>query len=384
MRHRAPRSGHLTIVMLLTLAVPATAQAASARSDVPHDPLRDRQWALDRMAFPEAWKSSRGAGVVVAVLDTGVDLGHPDLQGKLIVHPDADLVDPAGCRENGCVQDGPMDPHGHGTAMAGIIASRTGNQVGIAGAAPDALILPVRVRAADGTIAGDAVARGIVYAVDHGADVISMSLAEGAFPYEVENLWRENDPLCIAGGVCRNLDAMFDAIEYAWDRGAMLVGAAGNGIYVEGAAVPSCAEPAGHPRVLCVGATDYFDRHAYYSHFDAFNGNLVVGPSGGDVSASPLGEDLSPCSQRIVAPVPSEMVRPCPGDLPVGYTYVSGTSSPTALTAGLAALLMSRGMTNAETLSTIMETARDLGPPGRDALFGYGQVDAARAMSLLG
>jgi subtilisin family serine protease len=331
------------------------------------------------MGFPEAWRTTKGKGVVVAVLDTGADLHHPDLAGQLLVAPGADLVDPDGCEESSCVQDGPMDPHGHGTAMAGIIAARAGNGEGMAGAAPRARILPVRVRSADATVLWDAVAQGIVFATDHGADVINMSLAAAAFPYEVEGVWQDNDPFCMAAVECRQLKHIFAAIQYAWEHGAVLVAAAGNGYPVEGVAVPSCSQPAGHPRVLCVGATDFSDEHSYYSHSDPFNANLVVAPSGGDISGSVFGSEVAPCAERILATVPATLSRPCPGDLPVGYTYVSGTSSATAFTSALAALLVSEGLSNDEVMATIMATARDLGPPGRDPVFGHGQVDAAAA-----
>lgn len=201
-----------------------------------------------------------------------------------------------------------------------------------------------------------------------------------AFPYEVERAWQDNDPFCEIEFDCRYLKEMFEAIEYAWDRGAFVVASAGNG-YGMAPLIPFCFEPAGHPRVLCVGATDFEDRHTYYSNYDVANANLVVAPSGADVTGGPLSSTgTAPCEQRIAAPALSGKTFPCQEGLPGSYRYISGTSSSTALTAGVAALLSAQGLTNEEIMETIMGTARDLGVPGPDPIFGSGQVDAAAAV----
>src|SRR4051812_25863488 len=129
--------------------------SASAR----HDALRAHQWGLDQVHADQAWKITRGAGVVVAVIDSGVDLGHPDLKGALL--PGKDFTG------GGSV----ADDCGHGTEVTGVIAARAGNGIGIAGVAPDVKILPIR-DGAGCTVDMDSMRQGIDYAVAHGARVV--------------------------------------------------------------------------------------------------------------------------------------------------------------------------------------------------------------------
>jgi subtilisin family serine protease len=139
-------------------------------------------------------------GVVIAVLDTGVDLDHPDLEPNLVAG--WDFIDD---------DDHPDDPNGHGTHVAGIAAAASDNGIGIAGAAPDAQIMPVRVLDADGTGNDDIIADGIDWAVDHGADIVNLSLGESGF---VSRLTK--------GG------AINAAIRRASDADVIVVAAAGN------------------------------------------------------------------------------------------------------------------------------------------------------------
>src|SRR5918994_2972643 len=109
----------LVVVALLTAPVGAGSR----------DPFRGKQWGLERINAPGAWKISRGKGALIAIVDTGVDLKHPDLARKLVVRAGADIVDPKG-------GDGPLDENGHGTHVAGIAGAVTNNGVGVAGTAP--------------------------------------------------------------------------------------------------------------------------------------------------------------------------------------------------------------------------------------------------------
>ena len=127
-----------------TRSLAAGAQVLSVETDVPvgtmatageNDPMRSQQWALNQTSFEQAWSATRGAGVTVAVIDTGVDAAHQDLGS--VVLPGIDYIEPT--------RDGRYDPDGHGTHVAGIIAARVNNGRGIAGAAPGVHILPVRV-----------------------------------------------------------------------------------------------------------------------------------------------------------------------------------------------------------------------------------------------
>jgi subtilisin family serine protease len=134
------------------------------------DPLRSQQWALNQVPFEATWSFARGQGVIVAVVDTGVRADHQDLAGQVL--PGTDFVNPGG--------DGRTDPNGHGTHVAGIIAAAVANGVGIEGGAPGVKILPVRVLDANGQGYSSDVARGIVWAADHGARVINLSLGGNA------------------------------------------------------------------------------------------------------------------------------------------------------------------------------------------------------------
>jgi hypothetical protein len=142
------------------------------------DPLRPQQWALDQTSFELAWPTVSGSGVTVAVVDTGVLAAHEDLAGAVVagtdLASDAHSVDPFGT--------GMVDPAGHGTHVAGIIGARVNNGRGIAGAAPNVKILPVRVLDAHGTGVASNVAEGIIWAADHGARVINLSLGGGPSP----------------------------------------------------------------------------------------------------------------------------------------------------------------------------------------------------------
>jgi subtilisin family serine protease len=212
------RRRRASAALLLTLAA---ALLAAGPTD---DPLSAEQWHLDVVRAPEAWQATRGGATVVAVLDTGVDYGHPDLAGRLL--PGIDLVD-----------DGtpPDDELGHGTLVAGLIAALVDNAVGVAGAAPDTSILPVRVLDAEGS--GDAadVAEGIRYAVGQGARVINLSLAdteqgpgegtlERLVSTEVEEAIREADAAGVVVVAAAGNDGR-EAVPYRGDVPVLVVGA---------------------------------------------------------------------------------------------------------------------------------------------------------------
>ena len=169
-------------VVVLVAAVLAVVVAVPAFGST-NDPMYRQQWGLQRIAAEPAWATSTGEGTVVAVVDTGVDLTHPDLAAN-VQSPGFDLVEPSGtCKRSAgkkgartCVQDHAQDKNGHGTHVAGIIAAVTGNSTGVAGVAPNAVLLPVRVLDEDATAPGaQTIADGIRYAADQGVDVINLS-----------------------------------------------------------------------------------------------------------------------------------------------------------------------------------------------------------------
>lgn len=367
---------------LLALAPPVTAAPKG-------DPLRSRQWSHDRVRVTEAWRHSTGRGAVVALLDSGVDLIHPDRPRHLLVPRGADLIDLDGCIDSKCRDDGPRDLSGHGTAIAGIVAAPAGNGIGIAGIAPDARVMPVRIVSPNAPTPFAALARGIRFAADRGANVIGVWVAFPETPYELSSRGVSGETLNDqpTGAAAE----VFAAVEYAWSRGALVIGAAGNGFPSpslvvpsgppSGPAKPECGIPAIHPLALCVGAVDRADRHTYYSDFRPLRPDmLMVGPSGNDVTGGFLPPDAAPCADRVVTAALTGITRACPGDLPAGYTTISGTSGAAAYVVGVATLLAAQGRTNVQILEALRATAVDLGAPGTDPIFGRGRVDALAAV----
>ncbi|MDQ3953740.1 MAG: S8 family serine peptidase, partial [Actinomycetota bacterium] len=219
----------------LLLALPAPTSAGRGR-----DPLLGEQWGLVMIDAEGAWMTARGDGAVIAVLDSGIAVDHPDLRGNVGRAYDAVTGRP-----------GPGEPGSHGTWVAGIAAAVGGNGEGISGVAPAATIMPVRV--CDDECPARAVAAGIRYAARHGADVINLSLYVGLLD--------------------EGIDDVLDAAAFARDRGAVVVAAAGNN------SEPWCVEPAAS--ALCVGATDRWDRPASYSNRDvAMRSRYLVAPGG--------------------------------------------------------------------------------------------------------
>ncbi len=290
------------------------------------DPLFAQQYGPQQIGAPAAWGTSTGRGVVIAVVDTGVDLQHPDLAGKLVAG--IDLVD-----DDSVPQDCPVSKDkpacGHGTHVAGIAAAATNNGIGIAGVAPEARIMPVRVLNTDGTGDTKTVSDGIRWAVDHGARVVNLSLS----------------------GQVTLLDALFGtnslepAISYAWSKGAVVVAAAGN-LEAAGAGQPSGYSKS--VKALVVTATDRNRNHPTWAN-RADTDWGVAAPGDAIVSTVTGG----------------------------GYAAMSGTSMSTPHVAGVAALLLAQGLSNSDVVQRILSTAHPLGPRVSD---GAGLVDAAAAV----
>jgi subtilisin family serine protease len=306
---------------IAALVAPAVAQAAG-------DPRRAEQWALDIVEADKAWPVSTGDGAVVAVVDSGVQADHPDLAGRLL--PGRDFV------QNDAV---PQDGDGHGTHVTGTIVATAGNGIGIAGVAPGAMVLPVRVLGDDGSGTTADVAKGIDWARTQAVDVINLSLGSDV-------------PLIGAIGG-DDLDA---AIRRALAAGIVVVAAAGNN------SMPVCEQPAVDAGLLCVGAIDKRRLRSFYSSFG--RGLSLVAPGG---SGAPVtGED-------VLSTMP-----------PSTYEELAGTSQAAPHVSGVAALLAARGVRGKAAAARILATATDLGPPGADPLFGAGVVNARAAVAGLG
>jgi len=326
---------------------------------VPDDPAFPHQWDLGGpfgIRMPEAWATARrkgapgGRGTVVAVLDTGVayrTIGDkrraPDLRNFV---PGYDFVD----RDRL-----PLDPHGHGTHVAGTIAESTDNGTAAAGIAYRARIMPVRVLDAGGGGDPRPIASGIRYAARHGADVINMSFE---FAPSVD---------------ASEIPAVVSAVRYARAKGAVLVGSAGN----EGVATVSY--PARAPEVLAVGATTERGCQAVYS-----NGGPdldIVAPGGGSDAA-----DAGPQCRPGVAGAPIYQQTFSYDLRHFGLRGKRGTSMAAPHVSGVAAMVIAEGRAARRPLAPssvedrIESTARDLGPEGRDERYGHGLLDAASAV----
>jgi serine protease len=348
-----PTAWILTVVVSLVLVVSTGTNARATTSD----PLYSKQWGLSQVRAEAAWARSRGTGTLIGIVDSGINLAHPDLATK-VVSGNTFL----GCGARGCGNGDWLSGHAtrrpsaspHGTHVAGIAGALTGNGRGIAGVAPGAKVLAVKVLDEQGGSFAD-IGLGIRYAADRGAKVINLSL--GALPGV--------QALTITGAV-RDVTG---AIAYANAKGALVLAAAGN------ESAPLCDTPGFDPGAVCVAATDKREAHSFYSNF-AVRPDLVA------VSA-PGGSALPVCGEDVVSTMPAgSTTNPC--RYPVGYDELAGTSMATPHVSGVAALLMAQGRTRYGALKALTSTARHPGTGTRgvyDPVYGYGIVDAAAAVA---
>jgi type VII secretion-associated serine protease mycosin len=323
-------SDRVTGARLLTLLLAGS--LALLQSTVAHaDGIRAQEWALDALHIQRAWQTTKGKGITVAVLDTGVDGTHPDLAGNVLAGKD--LVG-FGARRG----DRPWARHG--TAMASIIAGHghgAGDADGVIGVAPEAKILPVRVILEDGDSArtqarntrGNALAEGIRWAADHGADVINLSLGDdsnSAHPEAAED----------------------EAVQYALKKGAVVVASAGNG----GEKGDHISYPAAYPGVIAATAVDRYGTHASFS------------------------------TRRWYATVSAPGVDVVIADPDRKYYEGWGTSAASAFVSGAVALIKAAhpGLTPAQIKQLLEKTARNAPTGGRDDSRGFGFVDPAAAI----
>ncbi|MGI8538802.1 MAG: S8 family serine peptidase [Rubrobacteraceae bacterium] len=306
---------------------------------VPNDPRFDEQWNMRTVRAPAAWDTARGnAATNIAVIDSGIDLDHPDFAGKITAAVDCTTPTGADGEERTCEPgdaESMEDETGHGTHVAGIATAATDNNEGIAGTCPDCglMVANTNIKAAPSTYDVAAVIEAISWAAREDADVINMSL-----------------------GGSGDIAAERDAVNKAWEAGVTVVAAAGN----ENSNVRFF--PAAYENVIAVSATTRQNARAGYSNF------------GGWVDVSAPGGSGAAASGSILSTVPVAMGE---------YGTKNGTSMASPVVAGVAGLLASQGRSNAETRERIEATAVDLGPRGKDNAFGHGRVDAAAAVGAL-
>ncbi len=305
---------------------------------VPNDPYYSYQWhfhGVDEggIDMEPAWDLATGKDVVVAVIDTGIRVGS-DLANTCIL-PGYDFVND---------DNDPTDDNGHGTHVAGTIAQSTNNNEGVAGVAFNACLMPIKVLDANGYGTYADIVDGIYYAVDNGANIISMSLG-GSSPST----------------------ALEDAVAYAYNHGVTVIAAAGND------GTNQISYPAAYDAyVIAVGATQYDKQRAPYSNYGS---SLDVVAPGGNLDLDQNGDGYGDGILQ------QTFQRTWWGGIQWGYYFYEGTSMATPHVSGIAALLYSVGVTNPDDIRNIIEsTAIDLGDPGWDQYYGWGLVNAYAAL----
>ena len=288
----------------------AEADATTQATATPNDPRWSDQWGPNIINTPTVWNSTTGSSnTVVAMLDTGVEFTHPDLQGRFVAGYDFVNND-----------NNPADDNGHGTMVAGVIGASTNNSTGVAGMCWSCALMPVKVLGSNGSGDYSALANGITWATDHGADIISMSLVGSS-----------------------DSSTLHSAVQYAHNHGVVLVSAAGN----FGTTTPYY--PAAYSEVLGVAGTQFNDTLYNWSDY----GSWV----------------------KVAAPGCNEATG-----INASYSTFCGTSSATPVVAGVAALLRSANpsASNAQIEAALESSAVKIGTS-----VACGRVDAAAALTAL-
>jgi thermitase len=276
---------------------------------VPNDPrFAAEQWNLVKIGAPAAWDTVMDKRAKVAVVDSGIEANHPDLSSKIAAQKD--MVDNDNVAE---------DSVGHGTHVAGTVAAATNNGEGVAAVCHSCRLLIAKGGDENGILTSDVV-QGIYWSVDKRAKAINLSL-----------------------GSYGNSRILEHAVNYAWQRGVVVVAAAGN----DNTDRPSY--PAAYDKVISVAATDQADAKADFSNYGKID---VAAPGVGILSTLPGG----------------------------GYEAWDGTSMASPHVAALAGLLAAQGRSAPEIRRRIQNTAVDLGAEGKDKFYGWGRIDAERAV----
>jgi subtilisin family serine protease len=299
------------------LAAAALVLIPTGGAQASNDPSFKDQWGLERIGAPAAWTRTTGAGIRIGIVDTGVDLEHEDLAGKVVESTSCvgSKGDQANCKGSA------QDDQGHGTHVSGIAAAAKDNGKGIAGVAPDAQLVVAKAMNAQGTGEGADVTASIKWVVDHGAKVVNLSLGDPAQP--ITALISENE--------------LKEGVDYAWNHGAVAVMASGNsgtGLGIEGANF-------GDMNAIVVGATGPDDKPASYSNSSGEAKWAVAAPGGAadNTKAHDIFSTFWINGQKNA------------------YTYLAGTSMAAPHVSGAVALLLAQGYSPAEAVKRLLETA---------------------------
>ncbi len=288
-----------------------------------NDPMLGEQYSMKTMNIEEAWKINSGnPKIKIAILDTGIDLNHPDLKDKIVAG--RNIADPT---------KPPLDDNGHGTHCAGIAAATSNNNEGGIGVGGKCSIMPVKIlNFGSGT--DDIISEGIVWAADNGANVMSMSI-----------------------GIYRSSKPIEDALKYALDKGVSISASAGNNNQEYLIHLPST-----YPGVIEVASTDDKDAKSSFSNFGK---KITVAAPG----------------TAILSTLPTYDV----GKKSLNYGKLSGTSMAAPHVAGLIGLILSQkpNLKPSEVTKVLETTSTDLGDKGWDKFYGAGRVDALAALKSL-
>lgn len=329
------RARRLTAALAMALVAAGSAPARAEDREV------RSQWALAQVGAPQAWLRTTGAGIRVGLVDTGVDVAHEDLAGKVVAATSCigAVGDPARCAGGGADEDG------HGTHVAGIVAAIRGNGVGIAGIAPDADLVVAKVVTATGAASVPDVVAGIKWVVDHGARVVNLSLDSPAMTFA--NV---------------KADAVREGLDYAWSRGAIPVLSAGS------------------PRRLGMGLGGRSDRDL---------NAVVAGATGADGRMVPSSPATGEARLAVLAPGGGGGGHGDPATDVLStfweagrhdaYEARGGTSAAAAYVSGALALLLAEGYNGLGAVERLLLSADGTVPCGEGSPDCYGRIDVAAA-----
>ncbi len=289
--------------------------------EVPNDPQYSKQWNFRSINIESAWDETKGKDIVVAVIDTGVSKV-PDLKLTQFV---------AGYNFVNDTKDA-IDDNGHGTHVAGTVAQSTNNGYGVAGIAYEASIMPLKVLSTSGGGTVADIAEAIKFAADNDADVINMSLGGGG-----------------------SSKLMEEAINYAYNKGVVIVAAAGN------SGENASGYPARYPKVISVSATDASGEKAAYSNYGA----------GVDIAA-PGGSETATILQNTIDPTTGESI----------FLGAMGTSMASPHVAGVAALIKASGISEPSAVLDVLKKSSRKVTEDPLNYFGAGHLDAGAAVKL--